>query len=128
MRAAQVRARELVLALGDGGDEPGDVERVRAQRVRRHLTMEHRRADVGVVGRELTPIHAAVLGSTRTTPTSRLLYVSIASILTRCPPVYYVNPMSFSAGPSRKVAWSPAGIPATFEVAAAMKLGKNAMM
>ena len=117
-----------MLALGDGGDEPGDVERVRAQRVRRHLTMEHRSADIGVVGRELTPSGAAVLSSY-----SHHADVPVAERLDRLDPhpvsaVYDVNPMSFSAGPNRNVAWSPAGIPATFELAAAVKLGKKAMM
>ena len=54
-RAAQVRARKLVLALGDQIDQRVDVGGVGAQRVGRDLAVHHDRRDVREIGRNLAP-------------------------------------------------------------------------
>jgi hypothetical protein len=61
--AAQVGARELVLALGDEVDQAVDVEGVVAEGMGRHLAVQHQRRDVGVVGRHLAPTLAALVAS-----------------------------------------------------------------
>src|SRR6185437_1478391 len=54
-RAAAVAAGKLVLALLDALDERLDGKGVGAERPGRHLAMEDRGGDVGVVGRGLSP-------------------------------------------------------------------------
>jgi hypothetical protein len=48
-----------VLALFDDCDRAGNVEGMAAQHVRRDLAVEHRRGDVGIVGRALAPADLA---------------------------------------------------------------------
>ena len=61
--AAQIGSGELVLALGDHVDQIVDVERVLAQRIGRDLAVQNLRRDVGVVGRDLPPALAALIGA-----------------------------------------------------------------
>ena len=61
-RPAQVGARELVLALGDQVHKAVDITGVVAERMGRHLAVQHQGRDVGVVGRDLAPAFGARLG------------------------------------------------------------------
>ena len=61
-RAPQIRAGEFMFEFRNARHQRRDVQRILAQRMRRDLTVQHLRGDVGVIRRHLPPTARATVG------------------------------------------------------------------